>query len=178
MTTPASTDIVTRVLDLWRSPLPEGADPLAAFRAVYADPLTVNGIATPLKTLAERAGMLRGALHDIEGRVIARIDGPSRVAFALRLTGTHAGPLVTPAGPVPATGKRIDITIIDIFGMQDGRVAAIWSVTDYLTLLIQTGTLAAEGTSDPGHPASLSPAIGAIREVQAEHMNSPHTAKS
>lgn len=156
MTTPASRDIVARVLDLWRSPLPEGADPLVAFQAVYADPLTVNGIATPLETLVERAHMLRGALDDIEGRVTARIDGPSRVAFALQLTGTHVGPLATPTGPVAATGKPVDITVIDIFDIQDGRVAAVWSVIDYLMLLIQTGTLAAEDTSDPDtqHPAA------------------------
>jgi predicted ester cyclase len=61
-----------------------------------------------------------------------------RVWARLRGTGTHLGPFMG----VPATGRRIDITIIDIVRVVDGRLVEHWGVADRLTLLQQIGMVA------------------------------------
>ncbi|WP_042416434.1 nuclear transport factor 2 family protein [Streptacidiphilus anmyonensis] len=44
------------------------------------------------------------------------------VVVQLRLQGTHTGPLETPAGTVPPTGKRMDAPCCDVFELVDGRI--------------------------------------------------------
>ena len=53
----------------------------------------------------------------------------------LRGTGTHEGPFMG----APATGRRIDITVIDIVRVVDGRLVEHWGVADRLTVLQQIG---------------------------------------
>ncbi|WP_341485878.1 hypothetical protein [Thioclava sp. GXIMD4215] len=42
----------------------------------------------------------------------------------LAIRGTHRGALMTPTGPLAATGKVIDVPCCDVFRMKDGKVAA------------------------------------------------------
>ncbi|MFD7902667.1 nuclear transport factor 2 family protein [Kitasatospora sp. NPDC059747] len=44
------------------------------------------------------------------------------VIVQLRLQGTHLGPLETPAGTVPPTGKRMDAPCCDVFELADGKI--------------------------------------------------------
>lgn len=44
------------------------------------------------------------------------------VIVQLRLQGTHLGPLETPAGTVPPTGKRMDAPCCDVFELVDGKI--------------------------------------------------------
>ena len=44
------------------------------------------------------------------------------VIVQLSLQGTHLGPLVTPAGTVPPTGKKMDAPCCDVFELQDGKI--------------------------------------------------------
>lgn len=53
----------------------------------------------------------------------------------LRATGTHAGPFMG----APATGRRIDITVIDIVRVVDGRLVEHWGVADRLSVAQQIG---------------------------------------
>lgn len=46
------------------------------------------------------------------------------VVVELAIRGTHKGPLPTPTGPLPATGKRIDVPCCDLFRMKDGKVVS------------------------------------------------------
>ncbi len=77
--------LVDRALRLWSEPLPESDDELAAFRAVYTDPLDVNGVQTPLKELVDRARMLQQALDGLQVEILERFDTPDRSAFAFRI---------------------------------------------------------------------------------------------
>jgi predicted ester cyclase len=51
------------------------------------------------------------------------------------------GPLETPAGRVPPTGQRVDLRVIDILTLTDGRISSIWMVADWLTALTAAGAL-------------------------------------
>ena len=44
------------------------------------------------------------------------------VIVQLSLQGTHLGPLETPAGTVPPTGKKMDAPCCDVFELQDGKI--------------------------------------------------------
>jgi steroid delta-isomerase-like uncharacterized protein len=49
------------------------------------------------------------AFPDIRFEVINLFDKGDRAAGEVKMTGTNSGPLGTPMGEVPATGKRIDL---------------------------------------------------------------------
>jgi hypothetical protein len=140
-------DIMTRALALWGQPIPDGTDGLERFRALYADPITVNGTATPVQDLVDRARMLQAALSDLRHEVHEAIETPGRRAFAFTITGRHTGPLTTPLGEVAASGADVAVDGLDIFTVDEDadRVTAIWAVADWLALLVQTG-----GVTPPG----------------------------
>src|SRR5262245_10402644 len=96
--------LLDRAVRLWTDPLPAGDDALGAFRAVYADPLVVNGTVTDVRVLVDRAAMMKAAFADLESDVHEIVEAPGRLSFAFRLTGRHVGPLETPVGVLAPTG--------------------------------------------------------------------------
>lgn len=60
----------------------------------------------------------------------------------LRVQGTATGPFFG-----PPSGRRIDITLIDIARVVDGRIAEHWGVPDRFAILAQTGVLDHPNTS-------------------------------
>ena len=58
-----------------------------------------------------------------------------RVAVRSRLSGTQAGPF----GPLPASGRAIDIAFFDLYRVADGRIAEHWHVFDEAGLMRQLG---------------------------------------
>lgn len=131
-----------RLLRLWTDPLPDDEEAAAAgFREVYSDPVTVNGTPLTAVDLVARARVMQAALERPEREVLAVADSGGSVAVAFRLAGRQVGPLDTPAGQVPASGERIDVRVIDILTVTDGRVSGIWMVADWLGALAGTGAL-------------------------------------
>ncbi len=137
-------DLVDRALALWSRPLPEGDAALAAFRAVYADPLDVNGSSTSLQVLVDRARMMQGALQDIRPHIDERFETTGRRAFAFRISGRHVGPFATPLGEIAATGRAVELVGMDIFLVdeEEGRITGVWAIADYLGLLMQLDAVA------------------------------------
>jgi len=66
----------------------------------------------------------------------ALADGDLEAAH-VTLTGTHQGDF---AG-IPATGKSVEFSGIDIVRVQDGKVAEHWGSTDTLSLMQQIGAV-------------------------------------
>jgi hypothetical protein len=131
-----------RLLRLWTDPLPDDEEAaVAGFREVYSDPVTVNGTPLTAVDLVTRARVMQAALERPEREVLAVADSGGSVAVAFRLAGRQVGPLDTPAGRVPASGERIDVRVIDILTVTDGRVSGIWMVADWLGALAPTGAL-------------------------------------
>jgi predicted ester cyclase len=131
---------VEKLLRLWTDSLPRDDEEAAdAFRRMYADPVTVNG--TPLNAagMVARARVMQAALAEPEREVLAVVESSDAVAVAFRLAGRHVGPLGTPAGRLPASGARIDLRVIDILSIAEGRISAIWMVGDWLGALAPAG---------------------------------------
>jgi predicted ester cyclase len=56
------------------------------------------------------------------------------------LRGTHKGELMG----IPPTGKTVDIEVIDILAVKDGKITDHWNLVDQLGLLKQLGALPGE----------------------------------
>jgi steroid delta-isomerase-like uncharacterized protein len=55
--------------------------------------------------------------------------------------GTNTGPLMTPAGEIPPTGKAGQLALCDISQLKDGKIVAGRSYYDVATLLGQLGLM-------------------------------------
>ncbi|HXG36632.1 MAG TPA: ester cyclase [Dehalococcoidia bacterium] len=51
------------------------------------------------------------AFPDVQASVASVVSGGETVAVEMRMTGTNKGPIASPAGEIPATNKRIDISL-------------------------------------------------------------------
>jgi predicted ester cyclase len=52
-----------------------------------------------------------------------------------RATGTNLGSIMK----MPPTGKKIDITVMDVVRIRDGKIVEHWGVPDQLGMMLQTG---------------------------------------
>jgi len=142
----AGADLVDRLMDLWSTPLPaDDAAAAAAFGALYTDPVEINGAAVSLADLLARARATQRAYSGLDRIILDRVEAPGRVVVAFRLLGTHTGPLPTPLGTVPATGGSVDIRVIDVLTLTEGRISGIVMVADELGNLHRLGALALAG---------------------------------
>lgn len=70
--------------------------------------------------------------------VIVGEDGAS-VEYTGR--GVHSGPLQTPAGEIPATGKSAQLRFCDVFRIRDGKLSEGRTYFDMATMMRQLGLL-------------------------------------
>jgi predicted ester cyclase len=129
-------DLVERLMALWIAPPADDAAALAAFRALYTDPVAVNGTPIAAEALLARARALHGAYSDLRHEVLDVVAAPGKLAVAFLLRGTHTGPLATALGPVAPTGRAVAIRTIDVLTVVDGRVSAVCVVGDELGALV------------------------------------------
>jgi steroid delta-isomerase-like uncharacterized protein len=72
---------------------------------------------------------------DAQQEIHTLIAEGDKVALYLTLTGTQEGP----AGPFPATGKKVEVRFLGIMRVENGKVAEIWVEWDNLSILTQLG---------------------------------------
>lgn len=145
MTDDAST-LADRLLDLWVGIPADDADAAAAFARLYADPVTVNGAPMPVAGLVARARTLHAAYADLEMELLDVVAAADRVVIAFIMHARHTGPLATPLGSVPATGRTVAARTIDILTVRDGLITAITVVADELGVLTQLDAVRLAGT--------------------------------
>jgi predicted ester cyclase len=61
-----------------------------------------------------------------------------KVLVRLKVQGTHTGAF----GDMAATGKKIDIDVLDLFQFKDGVLVEHWALLDNLGMLKQLGAIA------------------------------------
>ena len=74
-----------------------------------------------------------GFRFDVEDIVVEGDKGAARVT----MKGTHSGEFMG----VPATGKQVSVSAIDIFRLADGKIVEHWGVTDAMALMQQLGAI-------------------------------------
>jgi predicted ester cyclase len=80
------------------------------------------------------------------GRVVAGDAAGVELVF----TGTHTGPLTTPTGVIPSTGKRVTLYSASILRFRDGLIASEHAYLDQLEFMTQLGLMPPAPGADRG----------------------------
>ena len=114
-------------------------DVSAADRAFAPDcVIHINGSPEPnlsLSAFKEMIGGLLGAFPDLRITVEDQIVAGDKVATRWTSEGTNSGPF----GPMPATGRRIQISGLILDRVVDGKVVERWEQWDQMAMLQQLG---------------------------------------
>jgi len=96
------------------------------------------GLAPTKEGVLEFFRMYRAAFPDMRMEPQDVLVSGDKVVIRARVTGTHQGELMG----MPATGKRVDVQLIDImrFG-DDGLALEHWGVIDSLAMMQQLGAV-------------------------------------
>jgi len=73
------------------------------------------------------------------GQVLAENEAATELVF----TGTHTGPLATPNGAIPPTGKRVTLRSASILRFKDGLIVSEHAYVDQLEFMTQLGLMPA-----------------------------------
>jgi uncharacterized protein (TIGR02246 family) len=69
----------------------------------------------------------------------AQVLGHDAAATEVVFTGTHTGPMVTPNGSIPPTGRSVTLHSASILHIEDGLVASEHVYLDQLEMMTQLG---------------------------------------
>jgi predicted ester cyclase len=130
-------DVVDRIMALWQQLPAEDAAARSAFAELYAERVVVNGAELSLDELVARARVLQGALSDLRHDLLERVEAGNKLVIAFLMFGRHTGPLHTPIGELPATGREVTIQGMDVLTLTDGRITEITVLADELGLIAQ-----------------------------------------
>jgi steroid delta-isomerase-like uncharacterized protein len=140
VSTEESVAIVKKLYDLWNDRDLDGALELAT------DDVEVRLVALG-QTLTGREGFRRFmerfaiASSDMKKDVTNQIASDDRVVSEFTLKGTHDGSLRTQTGEIPPTGRSIELEVVEVVGIRDGKVASITNYSDTSTLMRQLDRL-------------------------------------
>jgi len=70
--------LLERLVPLWTQPVDARDAPEAAFRAVYADPVVVNGTEMTITELADRARSLQRAFDRLDMQILDTVENACR----------------------------------------------------------------------------------------------------
>ena len=85
----------------------------------------------------------RKALPDVIGQIDTLLSAGGTVAMEVTWSGTHTGPLATPGGEIPATGKPVVVRGTLWYQTAGDRVENLRHHLDVLGMLNQLGVLPA-----------------------------------
>jgi predicted ester cyclase len=129
-------EIVRRFIDEYQT----GADE-AAF-AELLDPDVVDhsrppGIAPGAEGVRQQFDGFRAGLPDFRATILHQVAEGDLVVTHKVFHGTHTGELLG----VPATGREVEIVVMDLVRVAGGRIVEHWGLVDRLGLLQQLGAL-------------------------------------
>ena len=85
--------------------------------------------------------MMRGAMPDIQWKIEETISEDNKILVRYTMTGTQTQPLMG----MPATGKKICVTAMNIYEFKDGKIIREHGLPDMFSLLIQLGVIPVPG---------------------------------
>ena len=93
------------------------------------------GMANDASAVKQFFTMVFEAFPDLKMEVLDLIAEGDRVAARLTMSGTHKGTFMD----IPATGKRMQVQVIDVIRFEGDKVAEHWGVTDQMAMMQQLG---------------------------------------
>jgi steroid delta-isomerase-like uncharacterized protein len=94
-----------------------------------------QGIAEGAEGVRQQFDAFRAAFPDFRATIHDQIAEGDKVVTRKVFHGTHHGELMG----VPPTGRPVEIEVIDIVRVENGRIVEHWNVVDRLGLLQQLG---------------------------------------
>lgn len=82
---------------------------------------------------------LRTAYPDFTVTVDDRIIAGDKIITRWTVTGTNTGPLVSPTGELPATGKKMSVPGAEISLVENGKITESWIFYNQLYTYLQLG---------------------------------------
>jgi len=101
----------------------------------FVDHCPMPGIPANREGVKQIFGMFQTAMPDLHVTIHDQIAEADRVVTRKTLSGTHQGDLFG----IPPTGKALQIAVIDILRLKDGRITDHWNLVDQQGLLQQLG---------------------------------------
>jgi steroid delta-isomerase-like uncharacterized protein len=87
-------------------------------------------------------GTYRRAFPDLAIHVENQVATADQVVNECSWTGTHTGPLLSPEGEIPATGRRVENgRFCEVWQMRDGRLASLRNYGDPTSWMGELGLL-------------------------------------
>jgi predicted ester cyclase len=81
------------------------------------------------------------AFPDSTATPVKIIEGGDQAAIEFMFSGTHDGVLSTPTGDVAPTGKKVDISVCNVYRCADGKLIEAHSYFDAATMMRQLGLM-------------------------------------
>jgi predicted ester cyclase len=138
MDTKQNKALVCRFIDEYQT----GADERALHEIVHpevADHSRPPGISPGIEGVREQFDGFRAAFSGFRATVLRQVAEGDLVVTHKVFTGRHDGEFTG----VPPTGRDVEIMVIDIVRVADGRIVEHWNCVDRLGLLMQLGALPA-----------------------------------
>jgi steroid delta-isomerase-like uncharacterized protein len=140
MSTEENKALVRRWEELWNQANLALAEELFAPTFLLHDPSSPVEIRGP-EGYKQDVLRFRSVFPDLHITLEDLIAEGEKVVARWTASGTHTGPLRS----FPPTGRRVRLTGIDIFHIEDGKIAEEWSNADGLGMLQQLGVVPAPG---------------------------------
>lgn len=83
--------------------------------------------------------MMRGAMPDVHWTAEEFIYDDNKITVRFTMTGTQTNPFMG----MPASGKRVRVTAMNIYEFRDGKIIREHGLPDLFTMLIQLGAIPA-----------------------------------
>ena len=131
---------------------PDGTFTDMSIGVTYQGPEGPNGLGQTVAVFAK-------AFPDMHRELYRFFSMGDVVVVELALQGTHQGPLPTPMGTLPATGKRMDAPCCDVFRIVNGKIQSFHCYPSGTVIFAQLGVLSnieaaiAASSTTQGEPA-------------------------
>lgn len=86
--------------------------------------------------------MMRGTMPDVQWNAEEIISEGNKVMVRFSMTGTQTNPFMG----IPASGKKVNVTAINIYELSDGKIIREHGLPDLFTMLMQLGAIQAPQT--------------------------------
>jgi steroid delta-isomerase-like uncharacterized protein len=137
-TTGDAAEVRHRYHDAWNSGDIDSLDGIMAADVVNHSQLP--GQPDGVEGFKQALGWMRSGVPDLKITIDATVANGDWVATRWTGSGTHTGALMG----IPATGKSVTVTGIDICRVADGRIVEYWQELGMLSMLQQVGAIPAQ----------------------------------
>ncbi|HSD01772.1 MAG TPA: ester cyclase [Gaiellales bacterium] len=128
--------IVRRFIDEYQT----GASDAAFAELLHPDVIDHSrppGIAPGAQGVRQQFDGVRAGLPDFRATILHQVAEGDLVMTHKVFHGTHTGELLG----IPPTGREVEILVIDVVRVADGRIVEHWGIVDRLGLLQQLGAI-------------------------------------